>query len=335
MTPNRKSSIPLTRVLVLEEDAEWREALAGMYRSILGHRGAVTSASGAAVAERQLRGQPVDVLSLDLNLSESHGGREEGGERPLLCDTGRLQLIEVAGKRRWAGAVVLITRDQGGESRFIACDEAKLNEATVSPDEFVRRRFGERGLVLNKPARWDLPTSIARFEELIRRRLPDLVRPGYTLCFGGTVYDPRVSIEAGRETVAAFEGADAMLLTALVVAGRAGELVSDKSVLEIFRGGGAACSTNAAGTTRLAQREIDSFRRRLRRQGVNDRALVRRVRKSGSGDGAARDDGLATATGAWRLDGAVAAEGISPLNVRARGGHDFRPDAPSPEDEAS
>ena len=32
--------------------------------------------------------------------------------------------------------------------------------------------------------------------------------------------------------------------------------------------------------TRLAQREVDGFRRRLRRHGVNDRALILRVRKS-------------------------------------------------------
>jgi hypothetical protein len=325
-----KTSMPLARVLVLEEDAQWREALAGMYRSILGRGGEVATASDSAVAERQLKRQPVDVLSLDLNLSEGRAGTSDVADNgPLLCDTGRLQLIEVAAKRRWAGAVIVITHSGAdGQSRFIACDEDKLNEATVSPDEFVRRRFDDRALVLNKPARWDLPTSIARFEELIRRRLPDLARPGYTLQFGGTTYDARVAIKTGRQVVAALEGADAMLLVTLVVAGRAGELVSDRSVLEIYRGRGAASEADAADATRLAQREIDGFRRRLRRHGVNDRALISRVRKSGSGDRAA---GL-PATGAWRLDGAVASEGMSSLNVRARGGHGFRPEMPAPEE---
>ena len=324
-------SMPLTRVLVLEENAEWREALAGMYRSILGHRGEVLIVPDAAIAERHLKRKPVDVLSLDLSLSEGRaGGNEAGGDGPLLCDTGRLQLIDLAAKRRWAAAVILITRaEDDGHSRFIACDEEKLHEAMVSPDEFVRRRFDDRGLVLNKPARWDLATSIARFEELIRRRLPDLARPGYTLQFGGTTYEARVTIEAGRRVVTALEGADAMLLAMLVIAGRAGELLSDRSVLEIYRGRGPAGAADTAEATRLAQREIDGFRRRLRKRGVNDRALIHRVRKTASGDGATGSPG---ASGAWRIDGAVASEGMSSLNVRARGGHGFRPEVEAAEE---
>ena len=197
----KSTPTPRARVLVLEEDASWREALAAMYRSVLGSRGEVQTASEQAAAERQLRERPVDVLSLDLNLSESRGGGEsDAGHKamePLLCDTGRLQLIEAAARRRWAARRIDPRTDAEGRSRFVACDEAKLDEATVSPDEFVRRRFGERGLVLNKPARWDLATSIARFTELIRRRLPDLVRADYTLRFGGTPFDPRVTIESG------------------------------------------------------------------------------------------------------------------------------------------
>ena len=325
----KSSSTSLTRVLVLEENAEWREALAGMYRSILGHRGEVIVASDTAVAERQLKRQPVDVLSLDLNLSEGRAG----SEGPLLCDTGRLQLIEVAAKRRWAAGVILITRseaeDGDGRSRDSSpADEEKLNEATVSPDEFVRRRFDERGLVLNKPARWDLPTTISRFEELIRRRLPDLARPGYTLQFGGTTYEPRVYDQSrpgsrGRP----WKSSDAMLLAMLVIAGRAGELLSDRSILET--------AAAAARQVRLTPRRrrvwpkarSTEFRCCLRRQGVNDRALVHRVRKTGLGDHAA---GLPGASGAWRIDGAVASEGTSSLNVRGRGGHGFRPDVPAP-----
>ena len=110
-----------------------------------------------------------------------------------------------------------------------------------------------------------------------------------------------------------------MLLAALVIAGRAGELLSDHSILEIYRGSGSSGSSrsapSAAEVTRLAQREIDGFRRRLRRHGVDDRALVRRVRKSAAGGRAAA--GVPSAVGAWRLDGSVAAEGMSPLNVRA------------------
>jgi hypothetical protein len=252
----QRNALPLTRVLVLEENPQWRQALADMYRSILGHQGEVLAATSDAAAERQLRKEPVDVLSLDLDLSEGPAGgagNTDGG--PLLCDTKRLQLIESAARRRWASAVVVIARaDDEGRERFIACDVEKLNEATVSPDEFLRRRFGGRGLVLNKPARWDLPTSIARFEELIRRRMPELVFPGYTLRFGGTIYQPRATIEAGREVVTALEGADAMLLSVLAMAGPEGEMMSDRSVLEIYRGRGAGRGVSAAEATRLAQR---------------------------------------------------------------------------------
>src|SRR4051794_32210552 len=122
----------IIRVLVLDEDPLWREALAGMYSAILGHRGEVITAADDGVAERMLRKQPVDVLSLDLNLSEGH---RAGANEPLKCDSGRLQLIEVASRKRWARAVVLITRsDPEGEGRFVTCDQDMLDEATVSPD---------------------------------------------------------------------------------------------------------------------------------------------------------------------------------------------------------
>ncbi|HEX8911396.1 MAG TPA: hypothetical protein VF796_03475, partial [Humisphaera sp.] len=325
--PARPTPTPPTRVLVLDGDAAWREALAGVYRSALGPRGEVLTAATDAAAERQLRGRPVDVLSLDLDLSDEH----DGGHGPLLCDAGRLRLIEAAARQRWAGAVVLVIRSGGdsggdgggsGRSRFVACDVDQLDEATVSPDEFVRRRFGERGLVLNKPARWDLAASVERFADVIRRRLADLARPGYTLRFGGTPFDPRVTIEAGRHAVAALEGADAMLLATLVIAGRAGEMLSDRSVLEVYRGRAAAAGASSADATRLAQREVDGLRRRLRKHGVDDRALVRRVRKAAAGErtSAADASDVPKGAGAWRLDGSVAVEGMSPLNVRARGG---------------
>jgi CheY-like chemotaxis protein len=309
------------RVLILEDNTDWRQALAGMYAAIFGHRGEVATVADGAIAERLLHKRPVDILSLDLNLSE---GRSEGADGPLKCDSGRLQLIELAARNRWAKSIVLITRsDVEGESRFVACDESKLDEATVSPDEFVRHRFSDRGLVLNKPARWDLPTSLSHFEKLIRRRLPDLARTGYTLRFGGTVHDPRVTIEADRRSIAALVGNDAMLLSALATLARAGEFLSDKSVVEIYRGRAGIDAVDAATATRIAQREIDSLRRRLRRHGVNDRALLRRVRKSDS-------TGAANPVGAWRIDGSVVTEGMSSIHARGRGGADFRPDTLDP-----
>src|SRR5258706_5076111 len=203
----------MIRVLGREDKPDWREALARMYGAILGDGGEVATAVDGAAAERLLQKRPVDVLSLDLNLSE---GRSRGEHGPLKCDSGRLQLIELAARNHWAKSIILITRSDGGdEGRFVTCDEGKLNEATVSPDEFLRRRFGDRGLVLNKPLRWDLPTSLAHFEQLIRRRLPNLSRTSCTLRFGGTIHDPRVTIEADRRPIAALIGNDAMLLSAL------------------------------------------------------------------------------------------------------------------------
>jgi hypothetical protein len=314
----------LIRVLILEENQQWRKGLAEMYATILGHHGEIRTASDHPLAERMLRKQPVELLSLDLNLAP--GARERASE-PLKCDSGRLQLIEIAANKHWAKAVVLITRaGAGGEDRFVLCDQDKLNEATVSPHEFVRRRFSEKGLVLNQPSHWDLATSLTHFEELIRRRLPELARTGYTLRFGGTAHDPRVSIEADRRQVTALEGNDALLLASLVMVERAGEFLSDRSVVEIYRGRAEAESLTPEHITRLAQREIDSLRRRLQRRGANDRALFRRIRKSDSA-------GSAKPTGAWRIEPSVLTEGMSSINVRARGGTDFRPDAQSPVDE--
>jgi hypothetical protein len=314
----------LFHVMILEENSEWRDALAEMYAAILGHRGDILTVTHDTTAERTLRRHPVDLLSLDLNLS--HGQRQHATE-PLKCDSGRLQLIELAARKQWARAVVLITRaDAGDEDRFVLCDQDKLNEATVSPHEFLRRRFSDRGLVLNTPPHWNLATTLTHFEELIRRRLPDLARTGYTLRFGGTAHDPRVSIEADRRQVTALEGTDALLLASLVIVERGGEFLSDRSVLEIYRGRTDAEAPDPAQVTRLAQREIDGLRRRLQRRGVNDRALFQRIRKS---DSAAS----ANHTGAWRIEPSVLTEGMSTINIRARGGTDFRPEAPSPDDE--
>ena len=314
----------IIRVLVLEENTLWREALAGMYAEILGHRGEVATAADEDIAQRFLRKQPVDVLSLDLNLAE---GCRASANEPLKCDNGRLQLIEIASRKRWAKAVVLITRaDVDGEGRFVTCDQDMLNEATVSPDEYVRRRFPDRGLVLNKPSRWDLKTSLAHFERLIRRRLPELARTAYTLRFSGTVFDPRVTIEADRRAVAALEGNDARLICSLATIERAGEFLSDRSVVELYRGRAEADVADPAAITRLAQREVDGLRRRLQRHGVNDRALFHRVRKSDRGGA----DSGAAATGAWRMEGSVLTEGLSSINVRGRGGDDFRPDIVDP-----
>jgi hypothetical protein len=307
------------RILVLEEDPQWRQALSAMYERVLGQRGQVLHAADAASAERQLRREPVDVLSLDLNLSEKRSESDDANA-PLMCDTQRLQLVDLASKRRWTKAVVLITKPEAdGQSRFIACDEEKLNEAVVSPDEFLRRRFADRGLVLNKPPRWDLPMSLGHFEDLIRRRLPDLAGGGYVLRFGGTDYEPRATIEAAGKPIAALEGRDALLLYALAKLKPDGEFLSDQSALRIYRGGD---DHEGVSTTPLAQREVDSFRRRLTKHGVNHHALIRRVRKDAT-----------SPSGAWRLDGSVLVHGLASVNVRARGGTDLRHDIVAPHDE--
>src|SRR4051794_34505128 len=106
----------MIRVLVLDDNPDWREALARMFSAILRDGGEVETAVDGAAAERLLKKRPFDVLSLDLDLSE---GRSQGAHEPLKCDSGRLQLIELAARNHWAKSIILITRSESdGEGRF-------------------------------------------------------------------------------------------------------------------------------------------------------------------------------------------------------------------------
>lgn len=261
------SSRPTFRILVVEDVAGWREALAAMYRRIFDKYGKVelTATDNGEEARRELLARSVDLLSCDINLSES-GYRDEDGD-------GR-NVLRFASQRRRAAAVIVPTAITSDERLAIVIPQ-ETEVARLTLDVVLEKFFPGRFLRLDKPLDADPVSTTNIWAQHFGEKIVALtqvwpsVRPPYSLLLDGTYYQPRVTIRGTtQETYFVEQSADAEFFYNLADNARVGSPLSEESARKIF------ADTNA-------QSAVSTLERRLERAGVDPNRLFERKRKQG------------------------------------------------------
>ena len=160
--------LPLIRVLVVEDDDEWRTALCAMYEELLRRTAVVrcTPASSVGEAVRLLGTQSFDLLSLDIRLADRPGAGEAASGRTVL---------RVAAENRSCTAAIAITGCQHDEKLDVVLP-GEARAIRMGLDAYMQRLFSSRRLVLHKEPGQTLEENIIRLRGELQEQEVDLVR---------------------------------------------------------------------------------------------------------------------------------------------------------------
>lgn len=321
------------KVLVVEDDANWKEALCQMYKEII-PRCHVNSASSGLDALRMIEnGEKFDLLSLDINLGITHPKTEVG--RPDLNvhgADGRSVLRRAHELNACKGVIVITGLAYDTTLALVIPNKKDLMRVKSTLDEYLEDLFQGRKLYLQKIAGCTAVECVSQYKEVLKRekiirlcKVLPCVPPPYTVhYYSGNEDAPSISIRS-RSNRAAFmsisdKGDGKFLYWLGKIKDTAPFFVTKKSVCAIYRGEPSK-NLNKSELSQYAETDINSLRRRLRKGGIDPCALFDCVRGLG-----------------WKIKPDVTLRGFASVNVRGRGfggkfgGHDMIDDLPDDTD---
>src|SRR3954451_10587642 len=199
---------PTFRILVVEDNPAWNAALCTMYRRIFDEYGKVDvkSVDNGTDALRILLRERFDLLSCDINLSESQRLKDNDGRA----------ILRMAAEHRRAAAAVVPTAITSDQTLSVVIHD-KTEVARLTLDAVLEKYFGDRCQRLDKPPGAD-PTATTSVwattfgEKIVRlTQLWPRVRPPYRLSLDGDYFQPVVTIRGeGAESYFVDRAADAM-----------------------------------------------------------------------------------------------------------------------------
>ncbi len=184
------------RILVVEDNQEWRSNLREMYERIDGCHCETGSATTVDEAREMLRKGTWDLLSLDINL----GTDEELQQAPPkeLYRYCGLTLLEDAAKKNWVRGVIVISGVQFED--FRSAEDEDLAEL----DDTIKNLF-PNAVCLTKLPKVTIERNIFNFRQRISaQRLISLASPAYVLDIRGAQHytsDPQVVISTKTSPV--------------------------------------------------------------------------------------------------------------------------------------
>lgn len=302
------------KVLVVEDDANWKEALCQMYKEIM-PQCHVNSASSGPDALRMIENdEKFDLLSLDINLGIAHPKTEVGHlDLNVHGADGRSVLRRVHELNACKGVIVITGLAYDTTLPLVIPDKNDLMRVKSTLDEYLENLFPGRKLYLQKIAGCTAVECVSQYKKVLKRekiirlcKVLPRVPPQYTIdYYSGTELAPSILIRS-RSDRAAFmqitDKGDALFLYYL------GKLkatdpffVTKDMVCGIYRGKQSK-NLNKSELSQYAETDINSLRRRLRKGGIDPSALFSSVRGLG-----------------WKIKPDVIPKGFASVNVRGRG----------------
>lgn len=301
------------KVLVVEDDANWKEALCQMYKEIIPQCHVNSASSGLDALRMIENGEKFDLLSLDINLGITHPKTEVGHpDLNVHGADGRSVLRRAHELNACKGVIVITGLAYDTTLALVIPDKKDLMRVKSTLDEYLEDLFPGRKLYLQKIAGCTAVECVSQYKKVLKREkiirlckvLPS-VPPPYTVHYSGNEVAPSISIRS-RSNRAAFMSiihkGDALFLYWL------GKLkdtdpffVPKKMVCGIYRGTQSQ-NLNKSKLSQYADTDINSLRRRLRKGGIDPYALFDSVRGLG-----------------WKIKPDVILRGFASVNVRGRG----------------
>jgi CheY-like chemotaxis protein len=275
---------PAVRVLVVEDNHEWNEALKGMYRRILAPMNPIVQGTRSGVeALERLESEQFDIVSLDINLTEVHPVGTDGAPNAEVPGFDGTDVLEKVQARRSARIVVVVTGvPANAKLAFVVGDRDKRIRLQTTPNEFLRTQFAGKSYYFVKPGGASPAECIQQIENVLTLdslkpllaadgfRIP----PPYLIDADHSALPARITIKSRRKAGRSHEvrrSDHRLFLDALVRMHREyGQPLSDEGAKRIY------------GQYHTPGSAIDSLKRELRREGVDPDELFVRVRQRGA-----------------------------------------------------
>lgn len=279
------------KVLVVEDDANWREALCQMYKEIIPQCHVKSADSGPSALRAITNGENFDLLSLDINLGSTHP-KTAAGQPDLKVQgaDGRSVLRKFHEKNACNGVVVITGLNYDETITFVIPNENEFRRVRSSLQVFLNTLFPSRHLYINKIK--DIQTA----EDNIKIIRKDLtfdkitsicqplhgVPPPYTIEL--TIKNSILIRSQKRRdsSIVITHPKDKALIELMCMMKKYPEQnwIEKKTVCAIYRGEKAKNSNNA-DTAQYAESDINSFKRRLKNKGIDIEVLFEVVRGLG------------------------------------------------------
>ena len=306
-TSKTSNSIDAFRILIVEDEPAWQEALQILYRNWF-PAVQITVYDNDQQARRLLRKGETDLVSLDLNLSHSpDGGKELHG----------MGLLVNLSKNRWARAVCVITQANVDQHlRYYFRDPRHSNmleRLKMCPNHTLNRFLGMQGMVIHKQVEKTPQENIALFLKSIKSQDIKECLCTFSLSFSGDGYHQALcaTVSGGHglemEEVS-FQGKDAEFLEKLAKARTNPEVVNqlrvnwitDHEVADLYD-----IPKTLKGSGKYTP--VHTIKRRLRKGGLTGMELLLRVKATN--EHAPQD--AWSLPGGWRLNPLVTIKNLA------------------------
>jgi CheY-like chemotaxis protein len=155
------------KILVVEDDHDWREGLCQLYEEMLKPLNPyIFPASDGSSALKLIKSMEFDLLSLDINLSETHPKDTEGKPKLDMPGADGRAILRAAYERKSVKGVVVITAlDYDAELYFIIPNDAERKRIRMTFDLFLQDYFPNRNIIIKKIIDWEVQDSIGVIRE--------------------------------------------------------------------------------------------------------------------------------------------------------------------------
>jgi len=147
-------------VLVVEDEPEWMGALCEMYESLLHESDQVLPASTVKTARHFLKRKNIDLLSLDLNVSQTDSTEGDG----------RTLIREASGGEMAVGGLVVITEFERDQELDVIMPEEEVPRARMKLGMLLHKFFRGRYQYVSKPSDLSAQDSTQIIQEGLSRR---------------------------------------------------------------------------------------------------------------------------------------------------------------------
>lgn len=160
------------RILVVEDDPTWSEALVGMYRNIFSHLSTSieTAISGQQAIRRIRDGENFNLISCDINMGLTHPRATDGSLVTADGADGR-SVLRVASEHKACNGIVVITGfDQDKTYEFVVPDEGQRRRIHMTLHAYLDGLFPGRNLYLKKGQEYPPAECVEVFKDVLREK---------------------------------------------------------------------------------------------------------------------------------------------------------------------
>lgn len=322
------------KILVVEDDVSWREAIRKMFKEILPLASVKCTGDGReALRWIKEENEKYDLISLDINLGSTHLKTHDGKPDLEIPGCNGLTILRMAYELKSCNGIIVITAAPHDQTlEVVIPSEEERCKVRMTLNGYLEELFPSRNRSLNKPYKEStIDKSIITYKEILTPKLikqlcmaTSFIKPPYIINWPIGEYSSfRSCVIQSKETKEKLNIVNRLDLAFLYclceITKMSPGFISKDTVYKIYSEQEIQKKLKDTVVNKKADSYIASFRRRLRSAGLDPNMIF--VDERGMG---------------WKLSPQVTIKGLSTVNIRGpgTGSYDMTPDIESSDNDS-